>query len=254
MRSILRRWVWLILLPLILGSARDGFAQTQPLGQHPGRFEATLQRKVALDYLLFLPSKYDAKGPERWPLLVFLHGAGERGTNLQQVAVHGPPKRVLSRPDFPFVVLSPQCPPGTHWDVGALDGLLDWALASQAIDPKRVYLTGLSMGGYGTWAWAAARPERFAAITPICGGGDPVGVWLAGGARRNALARLPIWAFHGGKDEVVPLSASQQMVDAFKRLNNNGRLTVYPEAGHDSWTATYDNPELYEWFLQHRLP
>jgi len=254
MTRILCPSAWFILIPVLLGGVTSGLAQEAVRGQHPARFEATVQRKVAFDYLLFLPSKYDARGSTRWPLIVFLHGAGERGTNVQQVAVHGPPKRVQTQPDFPFVVLSPQCPPGTHWDTLALDGLLDSVLGSHAIDPKRVYLTGLSMGGYGTWAWSSARPERFAAIAPICGGGDPVGIWLAGGARRESLVRLPVWAFHGAKDEVVPLSASQQMVDAYKRLSNNARLTVYPDAGHDSWTATYENSALYEWFQQHRLP
>lgn len=225
-----------------------------PVVQKPQRFDATLRRSVGVTYLISYPQGYTAKSAERWPLLIFLHGAGERGTNLQAVTVHGPPKLVKNGRELPFVIVSPQCPPDVVWDVETLDAMLTKLLRTQAIDPRRVYLTGLSMGGYGTWAWAGAHPERFAAIAPICGGGEPIGVWLAGGARREALARLPIWVFHGAKDNVVPLAESERMVDAYKRLGNTARLTVYPEAGHDSWTASYDQPELYQWLLKQRLP
>lgn len=245
------------LIPLMLSMLWTGCA-TKPRGategQHPGRFSALTSRQVDVDYLLFLPKGYERTGETRWPLIVFLHGAGERGTNIQQVAVHGPPKRVQQQPDFPFVVLSPQCPSGSSWNLETLNALLDDTLARHAIDPNRVYLTGLSMGGYGSWAWAAANPERFAAVAPICGGGDPIVVRLTGGSRRDALARLPLWAFHGAKDTVVPLAESQRMVDVYKSLGNDPRLTVYPDAGHDSWTDTYNNPALYDWFRQHTRP
>jgi predicted peptidase len=116
--------------------------------------------------------------------------------------------------------------------------------AKHKVDPERIYLTGLSMGGFGTWSLAAYRPQRFAAIVPICGGGEMI--------LTRRLAQMPTWAFHGGKDPVVPLKRSEEMVDALKRVNQDAKLTVYPEAGHDSWTATYDNPEVYEWLLEHK--
>jgi predicted peptidase len=111
----------------------------------------------------------------------------------------------------------------------------------------RIYVTGLSMGGFGTWALAAHTPNRFAAIVPICGGGDP--------SRTKRIAHIPAWVFHGGKDGTVPVENSQKMVDALKKNGGNPKLTIYPEAGHDSWTAAYDTPELYEWLLQQkRIP
>jgi predicted peptidase len=223
-------------------------------GQQPNRFEKTIQRQVTVPYLLFRPENYEAGGPRKWPLLVFLHGAGERGTDLQLVTAHGPPKLVKDRPDFPFVVVSPQCPKGESWDIEALDELLGDLLSREAIDPKQVYLTGLSMGGYGAWAWAAAHPERFAAIVPICGGGDPIRVRLADGPQRQALAQLPVWAFHGAKDQVVMVTESERMVEAYRMVGNEPKLTVYPEANHDAWTETYADPALYDWLLQHHRP
>jgi predicted peptidase len=114
-------------------------------------------------------------------------------------------------------------------------------LRKYRIDKDRVYLTGLSMGGYGTWALAAAHPEKFAAIAPICGGGNP--------AEAAKLARLPIWVFHGAKDPTVPIERSKEMVEAIKAAGGDAKFTIYPEAGHDSWTETYNNPELYQWLL-----
>jgi len=131
--------------------------------------------------------------------------------------------------------------------------LLDELLANHRVDPERVYLTGLSMGGYGTWSLALAAPERFAAVVPICGGGDPIKLLLADPRRAQALKSLPIWAFHGAKDPVVKLEESERMVDALKRFGcSEVQLTVYPEAGHDAWTQTYENPKLYDWLLAHR--
>jgi predicted peptidase len=117
-------------------------------------------------------------------------------------------------------------------------------LADYRVDPDRIYLTGLSMGGSGTWTLAGEYPEYFAAIVPICGSGDPQD------AKR--LKELPIWVFHGAKDEAVPLSRSEEMVKALKEEGAEVKFTIYPEAGHDSWTETYNNPELYQWLLKHK--
>jgi len=242
------------LLLALSGAGCASKPQSAVVGQHAGRFTTSLAKPVSLDYLLFLPKSYQPSGETRWPLIVFLHGAGERGTNVQLVAVHGPPKLVQQNPDFPFIVLSPQCPAGSSWNVETLNALLDETLARHAIDPKRVYLTGLSMGGYGSWAWASSNPERFAAVVPICGGGDPMPVRLSSGTRRERLSQLPVWSFHGAKDTAVALSESQRMVDAYKIIGNEARLTIYPEAGHDSWTETYHNPALFEWLRQQALP
>jgi predicted peptidase len=183
--------------------------------------------------------------------MLFLHGAGERGTNLQRVTIHGPPKLVKEGRSFPFIVIAPQCPEGERWQTDSLLKLLEHVMAENRVDPGRVYLTGLSMGGYGTWKLALAYPEKFAAIVPICGGGDYIDALLANRTKAAALRNLPVWAFHGAKDNVVPLDESERMVNALKKAGvKDVRLTVYPEATHDSWTETYNNPELYEWLLK----
>ncbi|MCP5520546.1 MAG: alpha/beta hydrolase [Verrucomicrobiales bacterium] len=226
--------------------------QTPVAAQQSLSFKQTLNRSVGASYLLFLPKGYGEDAAKQWPLMLFLHGAGERGDNLALVAVHGPPKLVANQPDFPFILVSPQCPEGQTWDNDTLLALLDQVMGKYSVDPGRVYLTGLSMGGFGTWSLGIAHPEKFAAIAPICGGGDVIKVLLADPAKAPALRSLPVWAFHGGKDPVVNPAESQRMVDALKRVGcEDVRLTVYPEAQHDSWTETYNNPELYRWFLSH---
>lgn len=215
-------------------------------------FSKQITRTLEANYLLFLPKGYDANGTKEWPLMLFLHGAGERGSDVRKVAVHGPPKIVKSRTDFPFIVVSPQCPTDQVWSDEVLLGLLDSVIAEHKVDKSRVYLTGLSMGGYGTWSLGVKHPERFAAIAPICGGGETINVLLSSRAKSAALKSLPIWAFHGAKDSVVKLEESQRMVAALKTAGvTNLNLTVYPEANHDSWTETYANDKLYEWFLKH---
>jgi predicted peptidase len=206
-------------------------------------FVAESNPQITARYLLHLPQGYDPAGP-RWPLIFFLHGAAERGSNLRVVKRHGPPKFLDRRPEFPFIVVSPQCPTDTRWSLEVLEPLLADVITRYAVDPDRVYGTGLSMGGFGTWGLAIADPTRFAAIAPVCGGGAPALVC--------AIRHLPVWAFHGAKDEVVPLQRSVEMVEALKACGGDVRFTVYPEAKHDSWTATYANPELYSWFLAHR--
>ena len=196
-----------------------------------------------MNYLLYFPKEY-GKADTRWPMIVFLHGAGERGDDLELVKKHGPPKIAEEKEDFPFVVLSPQCPEGNWWERENLIALLDEIVANYDIDEERIYLTGLSMGGFGTWALAVDHPGLFAAIAPICGGGSR---WHA-----SLLKDTPVWAFHGRKDDVVPLIRSKEMVDAVKAAGGDAKLTVYRDAGHDSWTRTYDNPALYEWLLSHK--
>jgi len=219
--------------------------------QKPLALEKTITKVLKAGYLLYLPKDYGKDPAKKWPVLVFLHGSGESGADLEKVKTHGPPKLIAQGQDLPFIVVSPQAPlvPRRGWDVETLNALLDDILAKYSTDPDRVYLTGLSMGGYGTWAWATANPERFAAIAPICGGGQPR-------QASRALRNTPTWVFHGAKDTTVPLQESQDMVEALKKAGAmEVKFTIYPEAGHDSWTATYDNPELFTWLLaHHRAP
>lgn len=215
-------------------------------GQSEQMFEKEITRSVGIRYLLYLPKGYGENKEQKWPLMLFLHGAGERGNNLELVKKHGPPKLIEQGRDLPFIVVSPQCPAGRWWteQVDTLVALLDEVQSKYSVDPDRVYLTGLSMGGFGSWVLGCRHPERFAAIAPICGGGE----WYLA----SRLKDVPVWAFHGARDTVVLLRESQDMVAALQRAGGNVQLTVYPEAQHDSWTETYNNPKLYEWFLSHR--
>ena len=182
-------------------------ARSAARGDAPRQQAAHLDKQVQvkLDYLVYLPPDYDSKAS--WPLLVFLHGAGERGDDLELVKKHGPPKLIEEGKQFPFIVVSPQCPKDGWWTSKPLEltVLVDEIEAKYKVDKDRIYLTGLSMGGFGTWMLAGYTPERFAALVPICGGGDTLT------ARR--LGNVPIWVFHGAKDPVVPLTA----------LGRNGR-------------------------------
>ncbi len=212
--------------------------------------DTQIVRDIRLPYLLFLPNGYEANSEQTWPLILFLHGAGERGDDLNLVKIHGIAKVVEQREDCPFIVVSPQCPKDSWWSdhIEALDALLNEITATYAVDIDRTYLTGLSMGGYGAWHLATLYPERFAAVVPICGGGP----WFLGFPDRVcALKDVPVWAFHGAKDDTIPLRESELMVTTLKACGGNVRFTVYPDAGHDSWTQTYDNPELYEWLLKY---
>jgi predicted peptidase len=217
------------------------------------RFHGRVTRKIKFRSLLYLPKDYEIVGGKRWPLLCFLHGAGERGNDLTLVAKHGPPKLVAQKKEFPFIIVSPQCPLGQIWDDAALLALLDHLIARFRIDICRVYLTGLSMGGYGTWSLGLKYPERFAGIAPVCGGGSSADILLASQTKSRALRSLAVWAFHGAKDTVVPPAESKVMVAALKKAGcHNVTLTLYPRIGHDAHTETYNNPKLYEWFLSHR--
>ena len=241
-----------LLLPLLLALPACASLTNPPAmtpGQTAQKFSVARTQVLTADYLLFLPHGYDASPEKRWPLILFLHGAGERGTDIWLVARHGPPKIDTAETNFPFIVVSPQCPDGQIWSNDLLLALLDEVETKYAVDTHRVYLTGLSMGGFGTWSLGLSHPEKFAAIAPCCGGGDFITPFLADKAR---LAALPIWAFHGAKDTVVPMEESARMVAYMKKLGvHEVKFTVYPEAQHDCWTQTYANPELFEWFLKH---
>jgi len=225
---------------------------SEDLMQQSVKFTTKITTTVSADYLLYLPKGYDPKDTKRWPLMLFLHGAGERGSELKKVAVHGPPKLVKNGRDFPFILVSPQCASGERWSDDTLLALLDDITRKHNVDTNRVYLTGLSMGGYGTWSLAVKYPERFAAIAPICGGGQTIDILLSSRTKAASLKALPVWAFHGAKDQVVPLEESERMVAALKKIGlKEVELTVYPESNHDSWSETYQNEKLYDWFLKH---
>jgi predicted peptidase len=212
--------------------------------QTPQQFEGQGTRQVALRYLLYLPPGYNPA--RKWPAILFLHGSGERGDDLDRVKLYGIPHLIEEGHSFPFIIASPQCPAGTKWifEIDALNGLLDSIIANYPVDENRLYLTGLSMGGTGTWLLGATRPERFAALAPICGSSFP--------ERACALKDKPVWAFHGDADPVVSIQESQTMVDALEACGaKHVRLTIYPNVGHNAWTPAYDTPELYDWFLSH---
>jgi predicted peptidase len=239
---IRRTHAWLafglaILLVPVIARAND-----EQSGQQPKVFEK--QIAVKLNYLLFLPEGYSNDSDKKWPLMLFLHGAGERGSDVNKVKLHGPPRIVEKRKDFPFILVSPQCPADSWWKTHELIALLDEIQKSHRVDTDRVYLTGLSMGGFGAWELATQAPQRFAAIAPICGGGNPVQ------ARR--LRNLPIWVFHGDADRVVPVGLSDDMVAALRKAGSDVKYTRYEGIDHDSWTRTYANEELYEWMLSHK--
>lgn len=211
-------------------------------GQHP-------QPPVAANgyaYQLHIPKGYSPTGI-RWPLMIFLHGSGERGSDIELVKVHGPPKIADSNPNFPFVLVSPLLPAEEDWDLAKLNALLVASLKSLRVDPARVYLTGLSRGGHATWRWAAAKPWRFAAIAPVAGRGDP--------STACNLTKMPVWAFHGDRDDVVTPEGSFAMARAIRACGGQPRLTIYPDLGHNSWDPAYDDPALYLWLLSnHHTP
>ena len=198
---------------------------------------------TTLGYWSYLPK--GEKPAAGWPLLVFLHGSGERGSDLELVRKHGPPKLAGTKKELEsFLMIAPQCPSGRWWDTVAVKGLIDQVVAGRPVDAKRIYIAGISMGGFATWALLKEHPELMAAAVPICGGGDP--------AAAAGFKSVPIWAFHGDKDEAVPLQRSVDMAEALKKVESKAKLTVYPGVGHDSWTSTFDNPELYAWLLEQR--
>lgn len=241
------------LLPLILAltgcvtHARAPESAIAVIAAEPGQHAQSALEPGGYSYQLFIPAAMAGAEPDsRWPLLIFLHGSGERGDDIAKVKLHGPPKIADRTPDFPFILISPLLPAKQDWDVAKLDAILDHAQARLPIDPERIYLTGLSRGGHATWRWSAAERGRFAAIAPVAGRGDP--------ATACALKDTPVWAFHGDRDDVVEPEGSFAMVRAIRACGGRmSRLTIYPDLGHNAWDPAYDDPALYLWLLSHRL-
>jgi predicted peptidase len=196
-------------------------------------------------YCVYVPREYTFGKP--WPLILFLHGIGERGDDgLAQTEV-GIGRAIRRHADrFPCLVVMPQCPDGVMWS-GALEDIataLADARKEYAVDPERIYLTGLSMGGFAAWQYGALHADVFAALIPICGGGNPKDA--------GALARLPIRAFHGADDTTVPPKKSREMVEAVKQANGDIQYTEFPGVGHNAWDSAYDNAETIQWLLKQR--
>lgn len=219
--------------------------------QKSQRFAGQFIREVVYDYLLYLPPSYHEDPNKNWPLVLFLHGAGERGQDLTMLPRQGLPKLIEDGQDFPFILVSPQCHENSFWpyEVEPLTIFLQNVIEEYQVDIERIYLTGLSMGGFGSWHLGEAHPRVFAAIAPICGGAAPM---IGFPERIRVLKDVPIWAFHGSKDEVVPIQMSQALVEELRECGSDVRFTTYEGVGHDAWTETYNNPELYTWMLAQR--
>lgn len=212
-------------------------------GQQAYTFEA--QSGVTLDYWLYIPENFDPS--QQWPLILFLHGSDERGTTIDRLSS----EIIEARSDLPFIVVTPQLDSG-FWDkrIPDLNELLDQMIDTLPVNPDQIYLTGLSLGGFGTWVYALQHPDRFAAVAPIAGGYE-LGSELA---PENIcdIKDLPIWVFHGEADAQVAPFHSQILVDALRACGSDVIFTLYPDAGHiSSWENAYADPALYEWFLSH---
>ncbi|MFP6873653.1 MAG: dienelactone hydrolase family protein [Verrucomicrobiales bacterium] len=204
-----------------------------------------LTSSAAIPYLLYLPGGVDVKTPKKWPVILFLHGRGESRGPLSIVAKWGPPRMAARGDNLPYIIISPQCPADQRWtspeQITSVLELLDHIIKSFPADASRIYLTGLSMGGYGCWKLAAENGRLFAAVAPICGAGNP--------ADGKKLKDLPIWVFHGTEDRAVPYQRSVDMIEAIHKAGGTkARFTTLKHIGHNSWSAAYATPELYEWF------
>ncbi len=208
----------------------------------------TLQRdvthKVQIQYLLFLPAAYE-KNTEKWPLILYLHGGSVRGDDISQMKKLGLAEKVEVDPNFPFIVVSPQCHKGEIWtDVTALGAILDDVTATHRVDPDRVYVTGHSMGGRGALYAAYKMPNRFAAIVSL-GVYSPITAWA------EKLANIPLWLFHGTNDQFTTLKEVEELVNATRAAGGHPQLTVLPERDHYILDV-YDRPDLYKWLAQQK--
>jgi predicted peptidase len=200
---------------------------------------------ASVKYVVYVPKGYN---PEKaHPAILFLHGSGEQGDDGKKQAEVGLGSAIrLAEDKWNYIVMFPQKPKGKGWFMDHEKLILDIIEKTKKeykVDEKRLYITGLSMGGFGTWSLIAKYPDMFAAAAPVCGGGNA--------ADAPKIKDLPIWNFHGDKDNAVPIKRSQEMIDAIKAAGGNPKFTIYPGVGHNSWDKAYRDENLNEWFLQH---
>jgi predicted peptidase len=242
------------LLALAVGPAR---AEDQPMTGFLNRVHKDADGQEA-KYVLFVPKDYDAKADKTWPVILFLHGAGEtQGGAKQPVEVGIGPAIKKQAKTFPFITIFPQSQKRT-WQAGSADAdralaILDEVMKGFKTDPKRVYLSGLSMGGYGTWSLAQKYPERWAAIAPICGGISRSPSADDFKAAAEKVKDIPCWCFHGDADPAVPVAQSRGMMKALWDAGAHPNYTEYPGVPHNSWDKAYATNDLYEWLLKHKL-
>jgi len=225
-------------------------------------FRSIKNEGLELKYAVYLPRAYD---PSRaWPLILFLHGSGESGTDGSRELAQGLPRELVSNPDlWPFIVIIPQKPSqDTEWEQYELDlmTMLAHARREYNVDPERLVLTGLSQGGHGAWVLAGRHRELWAAVVPVCGYGTTQntkpGVFNGTVAElAHGIGTLPLWAFHGEADDVVPVAETRTMIAELEKAGAKPRVTVYPGVGHGCWERAYGEPELPRWLLaQRRVP
>jgi len=211
------------------------FSQNETIG----RFNAEIKNQFEFKYILSKPQNTK----EKQPLIIFLHGSGEKGNDLEKLKIYGPLKYIKSHQLAAFI-LAPQCPEGKYWDSEELYLLINKIISENSIDVNRIYLTGLSMGGWGAWNLAYAHPELFAAVVPIAGFVDRVPMIEA-----CKLATIPIRIYHGLHDTIVDVNYSITIYKKIKECNKDIKIEIFDDAGHDSWSRVYDNSEIYEWML-----
>jgi len=205
---------------------------------------------ISVPYLQYLPKRYKAEDKvTKWPLMIFLHGRGESNGPLDIVSMWGPPKKAKNGDKLPFILISPQCPKEDRWasdtQMERILKLITQIKKEFPIDDNQIILTGLSMGGFGSWELAAREPDMFAAVMPICGGGKP--------ENATKLKDVNIWAYHGTEDSVVPYKFSVDMVEAIKKAGGKKiKLTSVKGAGHNSWSAAYEDRKVWKWFAEQK--
>jgi predicted peptidase len=244
-----RIWISALFTTLVLLNTASLCAGQTPAPGKQVEQSLKITDSVSVPYLLYLPPDYKSS-EKKQPLMLFLHGRGESNGPLSLVKKWGPPRMVERGDPFPYILVSPQCPRQDSWSrptqQALLVQLLDFIIKTYTVDEDRVYLTGLSMGGYGSWRLAADHAPRFAAVAPICGAGKTEDA--------HKLKSLPIWVFHGDQDGAVPFNRSKQMVNAIKAAGGTKiRFTTLEHVGHNSWSSAYALPELYAWFNKHTV-
>jgi len=211
-------------------------------------FQKQLMRQAALQYFLYLPPDYADRSDV--PFVLFLHGGGERGSDLQMLKANGIPRLIAEGQEFPFIMAAPQCPLPDRWSdqIDPLAALVEEIASSYRIDRKRIYVTGLSQGGCGTWHLGMRYAHLFAALLPVCG----YRPYVHGYAEKSAPLRdMPIWTFHGAQDEIVNVSETEKLVEGLRELGSAIRYTRLEEANHSQcWEQVYSMPEVYDWMLR----